>query len=109
MKDKNQISIKHIIPFFLITAFFLIANVMLRKEIKFLTKYSNDKAKFLGIQNEKIEDLNIQVQKLSSEERIVDMAQTSLGLVRPAKELEVIPIVHGQIKQLENIVNGKYE
>jgi hypothetical protein len=50
----------------------------------------------------------VEVQRLSSETRIVKMAK-EMGLVRSTKQYEIIYIDNDQIIQVNRIVNSKYE
>ncbi len=51
----------------------------------------------------------VEVQQLSSEDRIVKLAGDVSGLVRAGKEMEYITISKEQIKKIELIVKRKYE
>jgi hypothetical protein len=49
------------------------------------------------------------VQKLTTEDRIVEIAKTKLGLVRVDHRIENISIDQIQIDQIKQIVDSKYE
>mgnify|MGYP001580923599 FL=1 len=57
----------------------------------------------------RIEAKLVEIQKLTAEERIVKMAQDSLGLIRPEENLEIIPVSKDQIVQMEKLLKVKYE
>jgi hypothetical protein len=59
----------------------------------------------LNLENAKFVD----VQKLTSEDKIVKFAQDSLSLIRPTENLEIIVVPKDQIKQTEKLVNEKYD
>ncbi len=108
MSDKN-ISIKTIFPFVMIIAFALVSIVILRKEIKLIEKQIIDERKTLNAKNEIIKELDVEVQGLTSEERIVKYAEEKLGLVRSQTEMKTIYVDKKQIEQIEKIVNSIYE
>ena len=51
----------------------------------------------------------VDVQMLTSEERIVKFAQDSLSMIRPTENLEIIAVPKNQIQQIEKLVNEKYD
>jgi len=51
----------------------------------------------------------VDVQMLTSEERIVKFAQDSLSMIRPTENLEIIAVPKDQIQQIEKLVNEKYD
>lgn len=57
----------------------------------------------------RIEAKLVEIQKLTAEERIVKMAQDSLGLIRPEENLEIISVSKDQIVQMEKLLKVKYE
>jgi len=56
-----------------------------------------------------LEQKIVEVQKLSSEERIVKIAEEKLGLVRENKPLDNLFVSKNKIRQIEKIVNSKYD
>ncbi len=108
MSEKHT-SIKIIFPFILIIAAALVSIVILRKEIKIIEKQIIDERKTLNAKNEIIEELDVEIQKLVAEERIVGYAEKNLGLVRPDAEMKTIIIDKKQIEQIEKIVNSLNE
>jgi cell division protein FtsL len=97
--------------FFLIVLFTatLFVYEMTLAEIEVMNK---DKIKLSEIFNEKkniIETKQVEVQKLSSEERIIRIASDSLGLIRSRSPFEILNVDKSQIEQLEKIINSKYE
>lgn len=57
----------------------------------------------------KVEMYSVEVQKLTSETRIVRLAQDSLSLVRPNKNIEIIQVSKNQILQVEKLLKEKYD
>ncbi|NOX16975.1 MAG: hypothetical protein GXO87_01680 [Chlorobi bacterium] len=108
MSEKNT-SIKIILPFIIVIAAALVSIVILRKEMKIIEKQIIDERKTLNAKNEIIEELDVEVQSLTSEERIVKYAEEKLGLVRSNAEMKTIYIDKKQIEQIEKIVNSTYE
>jgi len=51
----------------------------------------------------------VDVQMLTSEERIVKFAQDYLSMIRPTENLEIIAVPKDQIQQIEKLVNEKYD
>jgi cell division protein FtsL len=105
MSEKNT-SIKIIFPFVVIIAAALVSIVILRKEIKVIEKQIIDERKTLTAKNEILEELDVEIQKLAAEERIVSYAEKNLGLVRSQTEMKTIYIDKKQIEQIEKIVNS---
>ena len=105
MSEKNT-SIKIIFPFVVIIAAALVSIVILRKEIKIIEKQIIDERKTLTAKNEILEELGVEIQKLTAEERIVSYAEKNLGLVRSQTEMKTIYIDKKQIEQIEKIVNS---
>ena len=68
----------------------------------------NNVEKYNALQN-KIELKTIEIQKLTAEDRIVKIATDSLKLIRPKENPDVIKVPKQQIKQIEKLVNEKYD
>jgi len=64
--------------------------------------------KFSDIKNSKL-NLIAQDQALSSEERIVGIAQTELGMVRRTEQPVVLTVSKEEIEKISNALKKKYE
>lgn len=83
--------------------------VFVKKEIKTLTKTIADREQNLKIAKGKIEELSVDIQKYSSEERIVLFAKDSLNLIRTDNPFDTIRVDENQILKIEQLVNSKYD
>jgi cell division protein FtsL len=105
---KNS-SLKILIPIIITAAAVLFIYVVLVTEIKRLNNEKLNKQIELNERTNRIEARIVEVQQLSGEDRIVKLAQDSLGLFRPGKDLEIINVQSDQIKKIELLVNRKYD
>lgn len=87
----------------------LLSYVVMRSEIKRITREKIMKHDMLNGKLNRIEARLVEIQKLTAEERIVRIALDSLGLKRPSENLEVISISKDQIVQMEKFLKAKYE
>ena len=108
MKRKNSFS-KHLIIIAGLTAFFLFSYIYILEEVKANSRMKIRKEEELIGKKDKLEAKLVEVQQLSSEERIVKIAEESLGLIRSLKPFEIISINENQVKQIKKIVDKKYE
>ena len=87
----------------------LLSYVVMRSEIKRMTREKIMKHDMLNGKLNRIEAKLVEIQKLTAEERIVKIALDSLGLIRPVENLEMISVSKDQIMQMENFLKVKYE
>ncbi|MCX7876635.1 MAG: cell division protein FtsL [Melioribacteraceae bacterium] len=92
-----------------VIAFSVFIYVFLISEIKRMNREKIIKQEILTERINKLEMYLVEVQKLTSESRIVSLAQDSLGLSRPEKNIEIISVSKNQIIQVENFIKGKYD
>jgi hypothetical protein len=78
-------------------------------EIKRMNKEKIVKKELLNEKMNRLEAKIVDVQKLTSEERIVKFAQDSLGLIRPTENLDSIIISKDQADQIEKMLKEKYD
>ena len=78
-------------------------------EIKRLNREKVLKQEILTEKINKLEMYSVEVQKLTSESRIVKFAEDSLSLVRPNKNIEKIEVTKNQILQIEKLLKEKYD
>ncbi|MFA3782805.1 hypothetical protein ABRY23_07050 [Melioribacteraceae bacterium 4301-Me] len=90
-------------------SFILFVYVMVFSEIKKLNLKKLKLAEQLSERKNKIELMKVDVQKLSTEERIVKIAEDSLGLIRATEQFEVLYLNSNLVKQIQRVVNQKYE
>ena len=106
---KQGSSLKNFILGVAVISLIMFAHVLLITEIK---RINSEKIKKLEILNGK---LNVEkakfvdVQMLTSEEKIVKFAQDSLAMIRQKENLEIIVVPKDQINQIEKLVNEKYD
>jgi cell division protein FtsL len=88
---------------------FVFLSLFLKTEIKFLYKEIDKKENIINNSLQQLETKMVEVQKLSSEERIVNYAKNVLDMVRIKSKTEHISISKLKVKQIEKIVDSKYE
>lgn len=89
-----------------LTVFIYVAIV---NEIKNLNKEKLNKSEILISKQNRIESLNVEIQKLTSEDRIVKYAIDSLKMNRPKEILESIIVSKEQINQIKKLLKEKYD
>ena len=102
-------SLKNFIVIVTVVSMVLLSYVVVRSEIKRITREKIMKHDMLNGRLNRIEAKLVEIQKLAAEERIVKIAQDSLGLIRPEENLEIIPVSKDQIVQIEELMKIKYE
>lgn len=95
--------------FIVILSFFLMGYVFVKKEIKNLTKTIDDAELSLTVEKGKIDELAVNIQKYSAEERIVSFAKDSLNLIRTDQPFDTIDVDENKILKIEQLVNSKYD
>jgi phosphopantetheine adenylyltransferase len=90
-------------------AFFLFGYVVLLSEIKRMNREKISKQEALNERINRVEVKMVDIQKLTSENRIVKLAQDSLGLVRQDENLDSIIISKELINQIQKMINEKYD
>lgn len=108
MKKKNSF-----LPMLLMTLLVLIGTIFIYlfsvNEIKAMNKEKNSLVEKITERTNRLGSRIVEVQKLSSEIRIVKIAKEKLGLIRSTKKYEIIKIDNDQIDQVNRIVNSKYD
>jgi tmRNA-binding protein len=79
------------------------------EEVKSLSNEKKLKENLLVQKNNELELIKVDIQKLSSEKRIVELALNNLGLVRSSKQFDKLQISKNKVNQIENLVNNKYD
>ncbi|MEW6702501.1 MAG: hypothetical protein AB1298_07265 [Bacteroidota bacterium] len=105
----NRSSLKNFILIVAATAFVLFTYVVVLTEIKRFNREKITKQETLNEKLNRIEMKMVEIQKLTAEDRIVKIAQDSLGLIRQVENLEIITVSKEQIKQIEKLINEKYD
>lgn len=85
------------------------AYVFFISEIKRLNREKVIKQEILTEKINKVEMFSVEVQKLTTETRIVKLAEDSLLLVRPSKNIEKIEVPINQILKIEKLLKEKYD
>ena len=106
---KQGSSIKNFIALIVTAAVILFIYVASVTEIKRMNKEKIIKKDLLNEKMNRLEAKIVDVQKLTSEERIVKFAQDSLGLIRPTENPDSIIISKDQADQIEKILKEKYD
>jgi len=107
---KNEFSIFKILFFIVFPIVIVIFGYLfLQTEIKFLEKEIYQKEKKLEIVQNQLETKLVNVQKLSAEDRIVELAKLKYGMVRINNIVENITVTQLKIDQITKIVDSKYE
>lgn len=102
-------SLKNFIIIVAAIALILLSYVVVRSEIKRIARDKITKQEMLNERLNRIEMMMVEIQKLTAEDRIVKIAVDSLGLIRPVENLELISVSKDQIKQIEKLLNEKYD
>lgn len=90
-------------------AFLIFLHVATVNEIKNMKREKINKTELLNEKMNRIEMSTVEIQKLSSEERIIKIAKDSLGMLSPVENLKTIHVDKYQIKQLEKMLQEKYD
>ncbi|MFC2083881.1 hypothetical protein ACFLS9_02390 [Bacteroidota bacterium] len=109
MSKRNSKNIFLVVYIFVLIVFASFVHLILVNEIKSLRR---QKASLEIKSNERInlvETNIVEVQKLSSEDRIVKIATDELGLEKYSESYEVMYINLEEIKQIEKNILSKYE
>lgn len=109
MNNEKGHFVKNFLVFMLFVSVCLFGYVYLVHEIKSMNREIANRQNELKAKQDKIERKIVEIQKLSSEERIVQIASNELGLVRSAEYFEVLHIDKFKLERLNNIINGKYD
>jgi len=106
-------SAKPVIVFLLFVIVVLAAVVLgyvgVKLECEQLTKQKVlSQEKLIAVNNKKT-NLTAEVQYLSSEERIVAVAQTELGMIKRTESRLILTLDKSEVDDLDNLLNEKYE
>ncbi len=99
---------KKFVIFFGFTVIMLFVYVILLTEIKSMVRTKITKQDELVEKKNKIEMNQIEIQKLTAGERIIPIAQDTLGLKRPGLDIDSLSFDKKQLDYLINKINGKY-
>lgn len=109
-KAKNKGVLTSLILYVLLPSVGVIFGFLfLQAEIKILHKEIYQKEKEVEILQNQLEARLVEVQKLSAEERIVEIAKQKFGMVRIFSPVENIFVSELKIKQIQKIVDSKYD
>ncbi|MCX7797863.1 MAG: hypothetical protein N2249_04490 [Melioribacter sp.] len=103
------VSLKNFLVIVFTIACLLFIHVATVSEIKNMKKEKISKLEQLNEKLNKIEMKIVERQKLIAEDRIVNIAKDSLGLILPTKNIQTIKISKEQIKRVEKLVKEKYD
>jgi len=102
-------SLTNFIFIIFLIAMFLFVYVAVLNEIKNMSKEKINKIESLSEKQNRVQMKTVEIQKLTSEDRIVSLAKDSIGLMRPLENLDIIYVSPVQIKRIENFVKEKYD
>lgn len=88
---------------------FIFTYMFLLSENRNLSRVKIDKENLLSQKQSDLNDVLVELQKLSSEDRIVNYAKEKLGLVRQINKIDVIPVNKKRVIQINKLVKRKYE
>ncbi len=109
-KAKKKGSIASLFFYFILPAVAVVfLYLILQSEIKFLYKEIDQKEKKLEVLQNRLETELVEIQKLSAEGRIVEIAKDRLGMVRINNSVENIYLSKLKINQIKRIVDSKYD
>jgi cell division protein FtsL len=77
-----------------------------------IRKMTRENVNLEAIYNAKLDKKNslmVEVQKLEGEERISELAQTRIGLIKPEEVPVTIEVSKKEIERISGIINSKYE
>jgi hypothetical protein len=106
---KKGSSLKGFIVIVSIVAILLFTYVASVTEIKRMNRLKISKQDSLNVKLNLAEGKMVEIQQWTAEDRIVVYAQDSIGLIRPSDNLETISVSKDQIKQVEKLLNQKYD
>ena len=106
---KKGSSLKGFIVIVSIVAILLFTYVASVTEIKRMNRLKISKQDSLNVKLNLAEGKMVEIQQWTAEDRIVVYAQDSIGLIRPSDYLETISVSKDQIKQVEKLLNQKYD
>lgn len=106
---KKGSSLKSFIIIITTVAILLFTYVATVTEIKRMNRLKISKQDSLNVKLNLAEGKMVEIQKWTAEDRVVVYAQDSIGLIRPSDNLETISVSKDQIKQVEKLLNQKYD
>ena len=106
---KKGSSLKGFIVIISTAAILLFTYVASVTEIKRMNRLKISKQDSLNVKLNLAEGKMVEIQQWTAEDRIVVYAQDSIGLIRPSDNLETISVSKDQIKQVEKLLNQKYD
>lgn len=102
--------VKNLVFLFALICLWIFPHLFLSSEIDLLKNQEQNLQTSLKALNDKIERMiERDLKSLQSEERIVRIAQDSLGLVRSLQPFDEVVIDGNRVKQIEKIVNEEYD
>lgn len=108
-KNTRRPGILAVIFYAAIAAGFVLLHVVLKLEIKNLTKEKIDLDKEISAMRDKNIALTVEVQKLQSEERIQQIAESRLQMMKNMETISLIYADKAQVEQITGIINDKYQ
>lgn len=107
MINKNKF-LKNFLIVFGIAASVLFIHVILLTEIKRMAKAKVLRQEEIAEKKNKIEMKQIEIQKLTAGERIIPLAQDTLGMIRAGIDIDSLTVDKKQIDYLVNKISEKY-
>lgn len=109
MNKKKTSFVKNLVFGTLAAAIILSLYVFIHEENRVMLKDKIAREELLHQKRNKLKEKQVEVQKLTSEERIIKLASEKLGMTRTHEVVDTLFINKDLVNQTEKIIAGKYE
>lgn len=109
MKKGKSSFLKNLIFGTVGAALLLSAYVFFHEENRVMIKDKIAREEVLHERRNKLKAKLVEVQKLTSEERIIKLASEELGMIRIHEVVDTLFVNKDEVKKIERIIAGKYE
>lgn len=106
---KDQSNLRRFMMLVLLVTSGLIIQLYFSANVKMLSSEKNRLETELLHLKDRMEDRVVEVQKLSSKERISNLAHTKIGMIKAPKPFEKIYLNHLRTKKIVQLVEKKYD
>jgi len=108
MKKKNKYFLKYLFIAILTITHLLFAHLYTLDKIKKLNAAKNDKIAILKDKQDILEAKKVELQKLLSEDEIINKASKKLGLIK-TNNINKLSINKSKLSLIKNLVDKKYD
>ena len=109
MNKKKTSFVKNLVVGTFAAALVLSLYVFIHEENRAMLNDKIAKEEILHERRNKLEEKQVEVQKLTSEERIIKLASEELGMIRIHEVVDTLFINKTEVKQTEYIITEKYD